>query len=156
MTDALIQTNQEAEEADDRWIEIELDGERRRFSNANEAGRELSLPTGSLHSAIRGKRGFLRTRDGRRMILRYSFDGGPLHMEDRRATSYTKKRSISIAVDGVWHESPSDASRETGIDLSTLSRAMARGATSVKPRGGMAHTLEYSAAGTREEGRNPK
>ena len=144
MTDALIQTGQETDE--DRWIEIELDGERRRFSNANEAGREMSLPTGSLHSAIRGNRGFLSTQDGRKMILRYSAHGGPMHMEDRRATSYTKKRSIRIAVDGVWHDSPSDASRETGIDLSTLSRAMARGATSVKPRGGVAHSLEYNAA----------
>ena len=152
MTDALIQASQD--DGEDRWIEIELEGERRRFSNANEAGRELSLPTGSLHSAIRGRRGFLGTRDGRKMILRYAFEGGPLHMEDRRATSYTKKRSIRIAVDGVWHDSPSDASRETGIDLSTLSRAMARGATSVKPRGGVAHTLEYGAARrrSREEG----
>ena len=133
-----------AANAAERWIEVEMDGERRRFDSANAAARELSLPMGSLHSAIRGRRGFLAPQDGRKLALRYAARGGPIHMEDRRGVKYARRKSIRIAVDGVWYGSPSEASRGSGIGLSTLTRAIARGATSVKPWKGASRTIEYA------------
>ena len=128
--------------ADDRWIEVEFGGEVRRFGNATLASRALGLSSGSLHSAMRARRGFLNARDGRRMALRYEFGGGPVQMEDGRGKSQPNRQTVTVAIDRVWYGSPSEASRETGIPISTITRAISRKARIITPRGGLSRMIE--------------
>ena len=132
------------------WIEVELNGEVRKFSSPHAAAMALDVRAGSLSSAMKGKRGFLKTHDGRRLILNYDTgDGSKPRMDDLRTlnNSFAESRKMRIAIDDKWYDSLTEGSRATGIKLSSLSRAISRGNETVKPRGGTGHVfrLEYEA-----------
>ena len=140
----------ENESGNRRWIEIELDGCVRKFSSPHAAAKALNVRTGSLSSAMRGKRGFLKTHDGRKLTLNYDTgDGSKPRMDDLRSinNSFADSRKMRIAIDDQWYDSLTEGSRATGIKLSSLSRAITRGNDKIKPRGGTGHVfrLEYDA-----------
>ena len=139
------------------WIEVELNGEVRKFSSPHAAAKALNVRAGSLSSAMRGNRGFLKTHDGRKLILNYdTSDGSKPRMDDLRTlnNSFSQSRKMRIAIDDKWYDSLTEGSRATGIKLTTLSRAITRGNDKVKPRGGTGHVfrLEYDARDSQNKG----